>query len=242
LQQWEARIKLHAPGIYNEFEFLTYQSMHKTRAKRKYSLVIYDEIQHMPANMGIKASQLDTATRIGLSATPWREDGNEDLIPALCGLPVGADWPSGEPAKTVVWMVARTEDKLRLVENLISHPTRSKTMIFVYRLEIGHRIAKALGVPFIHGGTANQYKAIQGANTFVISKVGDAGISIDVSRVIEVDWLGGRAEAGQRALRTQHADERGELHIIMTKGEYAQHEKRLAALYALNFDVRVLGA
>jgi hypothetical protein len=241
-QQWEARIKLLAPKMAHEWDFLTYQAMHKRVPNKKYSLVIYDEIQHMPANMGIKASQMNTATRIGLSATPWREDGNEDIIPALCGLPVGADWPSGEPADTKVWIVDGQKEKLDMVEQLVGEPTAGKTMIFVYRLDVGHTIAKRLGVPFVHGATAKQYKVIQDNDTFVISKVGDAGVSINATRVIEVDWLGGRAEIGQRALRTQHADERGEFHILMTRGEYNDSAKRLSALDALSFDVHVMGA
>lgn len=242
LQQWEARIQSHLPHVLGEVELKTYQSLKSRPLSGEYSLAIFDEIQHMPADMGMRASQINAVTRIGLSATPWREDGNEDIIPALCGIPAGTDWPSGESADTTIWLVENESQKLDLAETLAEGRTRAKTMIFVYRLEIGEKLAKRLGVPFIHGGTSKQYQAIQEADTFVISKVGDAGISIDVSRVIEVDWLGGRAEAGQRALRTQHADERGELHILMTRREYKENAKRLSALYALNFDVKVRGA
>jgi len=227
--------------VIGEVEFRTYQSLKNKPLNGEYTLAIFDEIQHMPADMGMRASQINALTRIGLSATPWREDGNEDIIPALCGVPVGSDWPSGDPADTTVWLVDNEAEKIDLAESLAQAPTRAKTMVFVYRLEIGERLAKRLGVPFIHGGTSQQYKAIQAADTFVISKVGDAGISIDVSRVIEVDWLGGRAEAGQRALRTQHGAEKGELHVLMTRREYKENAKRLSALYALNFDVKVRG-
>ena len=240
LDQWQARIQSHLPKrVLDEVELRTYQSLKKKPLTGDYSLVIYDEIQHMPADMGIRASQINAATRIGLSATPWREDGNEDIIPALCGIPAGMDWPAGESADTTIWLVKNEYAKFDLVEGLLLSPTRAKTMIFVYRLDLGERLAKRLGVPFIYGGTSKQYEAIQAADTFVISKVGDAGISVDVSRVIEVDWLGGRAEAGQRALRTQHATKKGELHILMTKQEYQQNDKRLSALYALGFDVKV---
>lgn len=242
LQQWEARIQSHlSSNVLRECEFRTYQSLKSKPLTGEYSLAIFDEIQHMPADMGMRASQINAATRIGLSATPWREDGNEDIIPALCGIPAGTDWPSGEPAETTIWLVENESEKLELAESLAVMPTRAKTMLFVYRLEVGQRLAKRLGVPFIHGGTAKQYEAIQAADTFVISKVGDAGISIDVSRVIEVDWLGGRAEAGQRALRTQHAQEKGEFHVLMTRREYKENAKRISALYALNFNVQVKG-
>jgi len=242
LQQWEARIQSHLPRhVLDEVEFRTYQSLKSKPLTAEYSLAIFDEIQHMPADMGMRASQINAITRIGLSATPWREDGNEDIIPALCGIPAGTDWKSGQPADTTIWLVENEAEKLGLAESLAQGHTRAKTMIFVYRLEVGEKLSKRLGVPFIHGGTTRQYEAIQNADTFVISKVGDAGISIDVSKVIEVDWLGGRAEAGQRALRTQHAEQKGELHILMTRREYKENAKRLSALYALNFDVKVKG-
>jgi hypothetical protein len=48
-------------------------------------------------------------------------------------------------------------------------------------------------------------------------------------------------EIGQRGLRTQHAEERGEFHVILTWDEFHAHSKRLSALYALGFDVRVVG-
>lgn len=243
LQQWEARLRSYFPNsVMDEVTFRTYQSLKNKPLSGEFVLAIFDEIQHMPADMGMRASQINALTRIGLSATPWREDGYEDIIPALCGVPVGMDWKSGEPAETTVWLVENESEKIDLAETLAQGPTRAKTMVFVYRLEIGERLAKRLNVPFIHGGTTKQYEAIQAADTFVISKVGDAGISIDVSRVIEVDWLGGRAEAGQRALRTQHGKERGELHVLMTRREYKENAKRLSALYALNFDVKVRGA
>jgi DNA or RNA helicases of superfamily II len=242
LEQWEARLRAYCPRALDEVEFRTYQSLRNRPLNGHYNLIVYDEIQHMPAEMGLRAAQVDSASRIGLSATPWREDGNEDLIPALCGQPVGVDWPSGAPAETTVWLVGSETDKFNLTEQLASQPTSGKTMIFVYRLDIGERLAKRLNVPFIHGATSNQYEKIQAANTFVISKVGDAGISINATRVIELDWLGGRAEAGQRALRTQHADERGELHIIMTREEYRRSSSRLAALAALHFDVKIVSA
>lgn len=240
LQQWEARIRLYCPRILREVEFRTYQSLYNKPMTGKYSLIIYDEIQHLPAAMGLRAAQTNTVARIGLSATPWREDGQEDLIPALCGIPCGIDWESGKPADTTLWIVDRYEDKFKQLQILTETKVKGKTIIFVYRLEIGQRIARQLKIPFISGSTRQQFKEIEAADMFVISKVGDAGISIDARRVIDFDWLGGRAEAGQRALRTQHAQGDSQLHILMTEQEYASDVKRLIALHALNFDVKVM--
>lgn len=242
LSQWEARIIDYLPpDVLKEVEFRTYQSLAKHPLTDNYALAIFEEVQSMPADMGMRASQINALTRIGLSATPWREDGNEDIIPALCGVPVGMDWETGKPADTTVWIANGLDEKIQIAREIMKKPTRGKTMIFVYRIDVGNRIARAFDIPFINGSSKQQYRQIQENDTFVISKVGDAGISIDASRVIEFDWLGGRAELGQRGLRTQHAKEQGELHILMTPKEHKDSSKRLSALFSLGFDVKVMG-
>lgn len=241
LDQWKARLQAFAPHVLqDEVEFRTYQSLKNKPMTGKFGLIIYDEIQHMPAAMGIRASQAESVARVGLTATPWREDGNEDLIPALCGVPVGIDWESGKPAATTLWIVEKLEDKFKQLKQIMQHDVQGKTLIFVYRLDVGEKISKMLGIPFVSGRTSKQYEVIESTPSMVISKVGDAGISIDARRVIDFDWLGGRAEAGQRALRTQHAQGNAQLHLIMTKHEYQTDVKRLIALHSLNFDIKVM--
>lgn len=241
LEQWKYRIGLLAPECLADVEFRTYQSLHKSPVKGQYALAIFDEIQHLPAEMGLKASQIDAIARIGLTATPWREDGNEDIIPALCGYPVGFDWPTSGSSDASVWIVKDDTERMQLLKSLMAKPTKGKTMIFVYRLEVGKRIASMLNIPFIHGATRNQYKMIEESNAFVISMVGDAGISINATKVIEVDFLGGRVQLGQRALRTNHATDHSEFHMITTKADYKRFSYRLAALTSLDFDVKVFG-
>lgn len=92
--QWRARLELYLePNTAREVEVVTYQGARKA-LHREYTLVVYDEAHHMPADFAIEtATSIKTVTRMGLSATPKREDRNEDLIPALCGFPTGADWP-----------------------------------------------------------------------------------------------------------------------------------------------------
>lgn len=243
LQQWKARIEHYLPAEYaKEVQYKTYQSLARGKmGKEKFSLIIFDEIQHLPSDMGMRASQIPCEAKIGLTATPWREDGHEDLIPALCGLPVGMDWPTNDSAKAFVWIVNDVVEQMKLLEKLAKKPTKGKTMIFVYRLDVGKRISNWLGIPFIHGGTRKQYQAIQEADTFVISKIGDAGVSVNATRVIEVDFLGGRVEAGQRASRTGHAVDDSEFHMITTKADYKKFNYRLAALTALDFELKVYG-
>jgi DNA excision repair protein ERCC-3 len=242
LQQWKARIELYVPRARHEVEYMTYAALHRREIKTQYTLVIADEIQSMPSDSGVKASQIQSVARIGLTATPWREDGNEDIIPALCGYPVGFDWTTNEKAETTVWILNSISDKNKAIDAILKKPTKGKTMIFVYRLEVGKQIANRLKVPFVSGETKNNIKTMQENDVFVCSKVADAGISLNVTRVIDADFLGGRTELGQRALRTGHADGRSEVHVLMTGPEYKKQSYRLTALTALRFDVKVVGA
>ena len=145
--QWRARLELYLePEAAREVEIVTYQGARHV-LKREYTLVVYDEAHHMPADFAIEtATLLRTRTRMGLSATPKREDGNEDLIPALCGFPTGADWPVKDVQRptVTVWIVKNDKAKLALARELCAAPIAGKTFLFTYRLDIGERAAKLL--------------------------------------------------------------------------------------------------
>lgn len=242
LENWKYTLELYAPHLLHEIEFRTYQWV-KARGgiEGEYVLIIYDEAHRLPADMGIAAAQARTITRIGLSASPVREDGADDLIPALVAGPcVGFDWPSGEAPDATVWLVDRPEDKFDVVRRLTERPVDGKTLIFVYRLEIGRKYAQALSIPFVSGQTPNQLQVIQDNDTVVVSKVGDEGISVNAVRVIEADFLGGRAEEIQRFYRAQHARRKGEFHTILTKAEFHTHRKRLLMLEAKGIKIQVV--
>jgi hypothetical protein len=231
-------------AVLAETEFRTYQSVVRRPLKDHYTLIIYDEIHHLPADMGVAAAEATCYARIGLSASPVREDGQEDLIVALAGYPIPAkDWPAGKKAETTIWVVDRAEDKLPLAEEILTQPTTGRTIIFVYRIEIGQTAAHHLGVPFIHGQSKNPLEIIQSADTFILSKVEDAGLTTNATRVIELDFHGGRQEAFQRVFRLQHPQNgsgpRGEFHTILTLDEYHKSSRRLSALYASSFDVQI---
>ena len=161
--QWRARLELYLePEAAREVEIVTYQGARNV-LKREYTLVVYDEAHHMPADFAIEtATTLRTLTRMGLSATPKREDGNEDLIPALCGFPTGADWPVKDVQRptVTVWIVKNDKAKLEQARELCATPVAGKTFLFTYRLEIGERAAKMLGVPFVYGKTKRPLEVI----------------------------------------------------------------------------------
>ena len=89
-EQWEKGLK-DLTNVSDEVDVITYYSFDKVR-KNEYVLVIFDECHHLPANTFSRLSTLRAKYRLGLSATPYREDGRTDYIFALTGYPVGLDW------------------------------------------------------------------------------------------------------------------------------------------------------
>ncbi len=245
-QQWEARLEEYLPFSYQEVEVKTYKwiSMRKSRQVGPYSLVIFDEIQTIPSNTGLKAAQVNTKYRMGLSATPWREDGNEDIIPAITGLPVGSDWRGIEKSDAIIWVVKEEGKKLNLALDLLQEETPGKTMVFVHRIAFGERASKYLGLPFFHGSTGgNRIMLMEENDSFIVSSIATQGVSLNITRIIELDWLGGRREAGQREYRLSHGEGKGIMHIIMTRAEFHSQpgKRRLSAIYALSEHVEIRG-
>jgi hypothetical protein len=250
VDQWQARLALFlTPEAAAEVTVSTYQGARKFLG-REWTLVVFDEAHHLPADFAIEsASTIKTVARMALSATPRREDGNEDLIPALGGFPVGLDWPvSATQRPTVtVWIVKDEAAKLKLARRLCESPVDGKTFVFTYRLEIGARIAKLLDVPFVYSKTKKPLKVMAENDTVVVSSVGNEGLSFPIRRVVEVDFLfGSKQEAGQRLGRLAYEivgkDKPGEYHVLMTPAEYSGYAKRLLIYeqWGLEIDVRTL--
>lgn len=236
VEQWRARLDLFLePAAASEVTVTTYHSARKY-FNQEWTLVVFDESHHLPADFAIEAAAaLKCAARLGLSATPYREDGHEELIPALCGVPQGGDWPV-RPAQlptVTVWLVRDVKEKLKLARELCDRPVDGKTLLFVQRLDRGQQLADILHVPFVHHKTKRQRETIEAHDTIVASSIADEGLSIPaIRRVIEVDFLyGSRMQAGQRAGRLAHQPEEaevpGEHHVLMDRTEFERYNKRL---------------
>lgn len=238
-EQW--LVYLRKFGV-TDFELLTYQSFHK--AKADYTLVIFDECHRLPAPVWSRFSTLDSKYRLGLSATPYREDGREDLIIALTGFPVGLSWEhfmrvrAIRKPKITVKVVSDERDKLRVLGEMLKIPM--KTLVFVELIASGERIKKQFNLPFVYGDTKDRLDVISKNVITVVSRVGDEGISIkDLERTIEVEFLGGsRRQEAQRAYRLLHSVKPEISHtVIMTVRELDQFGKRFLALEEKGFQV-----
>lgn len=223
-EQWLEYFTQYAPRLINEVEIITYQAYDKVKNK-EFMITVFDESHVLPADTFSKLSTIKTKYRLGLSATPYREDGRTNYIFALTGYPTGLDWISlmkilGKNYHDVnVYIVANETAKISLTSNLLN--TKKKTVIFVNEIAIGEKIANSLGIPFIHGTTKDRMNIARNSKVFVASRVMELGVSLkDLEHIIEVDFLGGRKEKIQRTGRLLHS-EKGETHdIIMTKEEF----------------------
>ena len=230
----------------NEIEVQTYHAYHKVR-DNFYSLVLFDECQHLPANTFIRLATLRTKYRLGFSGSPYREDGRENYIIALTGFPIGMAWEQFIKLHIVkepvfrVYILKDNREKIRKLEELLRIPL--KTIIFCDWLKFGHKIAKTFNIPFIYGETKERLPIIKKAQTCVVSRVGEEGISIkDLERVIEVAFLfGSRMQESQRFGRLMHATKEEPEHIIlMTEQEFQKYQKRLYAITERGFKIEYI--
>jgi DNA excision repair protein ERCC-3 len=149
---------------------------------REWGLIVYDECQHIPSPISRRSATLQSKARLGLTATPVREDDKESEIYTLIGPPIGTDWEAlfdagfvAEPVveiRHVPWsdddhrheyasaqnherrqLAAMNPAKIDEVDRLLAEHATAKALIFVDYIDQGDAIADALGLPFLSGET-----------------------------------------------------------------------------------------
>ena len=243
-EQWEKGLK-DLTNVSDEVDVITYYSFDKVR-KNEYVLVIFDECHHLPANTFSRLSTLRAKYRLGLSATPYREDGRTDYIFALTGYPVGLDWEAlikmgviEKPDIRLYILQDRRAKIEKLAEMLID---KKKTIIFCDSIKFGNEISKRFEIPFVSGESTKRIEVIEEAETCVVSRVGDEGLSIkNIERIIEIDFLfGSRRQEGQRLGRLFHGEGKGEHIILMSQREFEDYSKRLYSIYEKGFKIQII--
>lgn len=245
VEQWAERFREYT-SIYDEVEIVTYHSFHKVK-NREWDLIVFDEIHRLPANTFSRFGTLKTKYRIGLSGSPHREDGREDLIFALSGFPISMDIQYllergiiKEP-DIVLYIVRDLKEKnKKIMELLVEVPI--KTLVFCDSIDKGKRLSRMFGVPFIFGKTKNRMDIIRESDICIVSRVADAGVDIrNIKRVIEYDFLfGSRMQEAQRLGRVLHGKGKGKHIILMTENEFEKYHKRLLAIYERGFKIDVI--
>ena len=165
----------------------TYQTAGMDRHRRlfdsrKWGLIVYDEVHHIPSPIHRRSASLQTKHRLGLTATPVRETEDQEQIYTLVGRPIGTDWEAlfeagyvAEPEveiRFLPWsselhrneygssvghekrqLAATNPAKTREIAAILHENRGSKAIVFVEFLEQGNAIAEELNVPFISGET-----------------------------------------------------------------------------------------
>ncbi|MXR20829.1 DEAD/DEAH box helicase [Halobacterium bonnevillei] len=149
---------------------------------REWGLIVYDEAHHIPSEVFRRSAALQSKHRLGLSATPVREDDKEMDIYTLIGPPIGTDWDAlfeagyvAEPTveiRYVPWadddaryeysaesgharrrLAAENPAKDDEVAHLLGQHADKQALVFVDYLEQGRRLADAIDAPFVSGET-----------------------------------------------------------------------------------------
>nr|WP_294804472.1 DEAD/DEAH box helicase family protein [uncultured Nitrososphaera sp.] len=247
--QWIERLHQYhfPPDVLRGIDIVTFKAYEKIRDKH-YNLKIVDESHRLPANSYAVMSTVDAKYTLGLTATPYREDGRADLIIALTGKPVGMNWQEiishgvVKQPKIRVYIVDSYRTKMQRLEHLLKDDKR--TLIYSYWLEPGRQIAEKFKLPFLHGGTKNNYETMKNSPVFVVSSVGSEGIDLpDLERIVEFSFqFGSRREEAQLAGRIMHSKVEGQVeHVILfTEEEAERYEKRLYSHYSHGFKIEMV--
>lgn len=249
VEQWNEYVRKFAPRLMNEMEIATYQAMDKILKKyenKEVALVIFDECDRLPATTFSRGALIRTKYRIGLSATPYREDGKTNLIFALTGFPIGLEWKAimdilgKKYHKVRIHILKNQKEKLERAYELVD--LNRKTLIFCDGIALGKEVSDKLKIPHIYGQSKKRLKTLHEEKIVVISRVGDYGISIkDLEHIIEIDFLfGSRKQQLQRTGRLLHGI--GKQHdILFTETEFEKYKKRLYGFIEKGFKIEFVG-
>ena len=160
-----------------------HMAANKTKLFRnEWGLIIFDEVHHIPSKLFRKTASLQSTRRIGLSASPVREDSKEREIFALIGPEIGGDWArffkEGHVVKPdveiqlVEWasdyhrheyeqasginkaiIASKNPAKKTNLEELLEEHEEEKTIIFCDWIDQGEDLSDQFDVPFISGET-----------------------------------------------------------------------------------------
>jgi len=250
VEQWKLYFEQYAPRLLDEVEILTYQAYHKIveniKKGKRYIFGVFDENDRLPADTFSRFSMINMKYRLGLSATPYREDGRTNYIFALTGFPMGLDWNATlkildkKLHQINIHILKSEQDKIKKIGELLN--LNKKTLIFSDSINLGKSISNKFNIPFIYGASKKRLNTLEENKVNVVSRVMDYGISIkDLKHIIEADFLfGSRKQQLQRTGRLLHSLSKDSRHdILFTSNEFNNYKKRLFGLiekgFKLNF-------
>ncbi|MEZ4522253.1 MAG: helicase-associated domain-containing protein [Thermomicrobiales bacterium] len=190
-------------------------------AASSWGLVIYDEVQSLPANVFRAVSAFSAVRRLGLSATLVREDGREAEIFAMVG-PVVYDVPWVELERDG-WIAPAQCHEVRIpeapgtrqrqlfkhavIERILSLHEGKPALIVGSRIQWLESVARRFDVPVLTGkdDPATREETFEAFRTgrisrLAVSRIGSVGLDLPTAELmIQVDGnFGSRQEEAQR--------------------------------------------
>ncbi|MFB6291976.1 MAG: DEAD/DEAH box helicase [Candidatus Nanohaloarchaea archaeon] len=150
--------------------------------RKEWGLIIFDEVHHIPSKLFRRTASLQSTRRIGLSASPVREDSKEREIFALIGPEIGGDWARFFRDEYVLkpdvrilfseWasdhyrhryneasgikkaiIASKNPAKKQELEELLDRHEEDKTIIFCDWIDQGEELSREYDIPFVSGET-----------------------------------------------------------------------------------------
>ncbi len=150
--------------------------------RNDWGLIIFDEVHHIPSKLFRRTASLQSTRRIGLSASPVREDSKEKEIFALIGPEIGGDWARFFQQDFVLkpdvrimfseWasdhyrhkyheasgikkaiIASKNPAKKEKLEKLLEKHEDEKTIIFCDWIDQGEDLERDFDIPFVSGET-----------------------------------------------------------------------------------------
>ena len=224
----------------NDVTIATYHiAGEKTNLFRKdWGLIIFDEVHHIPSDLFRKTASLQSTRRIGLSASPVREDTKEREIFALIKPDVEirmVEWASDfyrhkyEEASGIKKAIIASKNpaKNQILEDLLEEHEGKKTLIFCDWLDQGEDLSNEYDIPFISGETdfedrEEYFEEFREGDLdrMIVSRIGDEGLDLPNAEVgIVMSGQGGsRRQATQRAGRVMRPVGDAQVYMVATKG------------------------
>jgi len=167
---------------------MQYEHM-KLFSERDWGLIIYDEVQLLPAPIFRMTANIQATRRLGLTATLIREDGCADDVYSLVGPKLyDMQWKKAEEqnfiakvhctevrvalskqsaeayeklsARARLRLASENEEKLAVVKKILALHMNKPTLIIGQYIEQLQKIAVALKVPLLTGETSQQERAL----------------------------------------------------------------------------------
>jgi len=209
--------------------------------------IVTHNCDFLPAKTFSKASTYPTKYRMGHTASPVRSRESPNDVFALCGKPVGMNWQETlehmeqEMFPVNIHVVKDRDGKVDRTEEILD--SEKTTVIVVWNIEYGEKLAERLGLEFVHGETNGDQKekiqdAIEEDNAVVASQIVRRGVTLEtIERIIEVDRRGdSRRDTLQLVGRLFHGH--GELaEIVYTVGEANSFEDTFYGLIEKGFEM-----